>query len=152
MSVISVGARAGGEASENTSFHPVYSRFAFVLGFSMVFITLGRCIVCVGRLYFDLRVLLSKVGGVVVIIFGLHMIGVFRFPSWNTDTRVQQLPDRKWGGSLLAFADGRLLSAGWAPCVARCLLHPDDGPKWRLDLDGRLASFPPTQPGSPSHS
>ena len=89
---------------------------AFVLGFSLVFITLGVATSAFGRLLFDLRFILSKVGGIVVIIFGLHMIGVFRIPFLEYDTRVQQMPDRKWG-YLSSALMGVFFSAGWAPCV-----------------------------------
>jgi cytochrome c-type biogenesis protein len=60
------------------------------------------------------------VGGIVVIIFGLHMIGVFRIKFLEYDTRVQQLPDRKWG-YLSSGLMGVFFSAGWAPCVGPVL-------------------------------
>jgi cytochrome c-type biogenesis protein len=60
------------------------------------------------------------VGGIVVIIFGLHMIGVFRIPFLEYDIRVQQMPDRKWG-YLSSALMGVFFSAGWAPCVGPTL-------------------------------
>jgi len=86
----------------------------------VVFITLGVATSAFGRLLFDLRFLLAKVGGIVVIIFGLHMIGVFRIPFLEYDTRVQQMPDRKWG-YLSSALMGVFFSAGWAPCVGPVL-------------------------------
>ncbi len=93
---------------------------AFVLGFSLVFITLGVASAAFGHLLFDLRFILAKVGGIVVIIFGLHMIGVFRIPFLEYDTRVQTAPDRKWG-YLSSLMMGVFFSAGWAPCVGPVL-------------------------------
>ena len=93
---------------------------AFVLGFSVVFITLGIATSAFGRLLFDLRFILSKVGGIVVIIFGLHMIGVLRIPFLEYDTRVQTMPDRRWG-YLSSALMGVFFSAGWAPCVGPVL-------------------------------
>ena len=114
------GRAAGGEATENSRFVTFTHGLAFVLGFSVVFITLGAATSAFGRLLFDLRFILSKVGGIVVIIFGLHMIGVFRIPFLEYDTRVQQVPDRKWG-YLSSALMGVFFSAGWAPCVGPVL-------------------------------
>jgi len=114
------GRAAGGEATENNCFITFTHGLAFVLGFSLVFITLGVATASLGRVLFDLRFLLSKIGGIVVIIFGLHMIGIFRIPFLEYDTRVQTLPDRKWGYASSALM-GIFFSAGWAPCVGPVL-------------------------------
>src|SRR5512135_2031731 len=53
---------------------------AFVLGFSVVFVALGVAVSAAGGMLYDIRYYLAKIGGIVVIIFGLHMIGVFRIP------------------------------------------------------------------------
>jgi len=116
-----LGGRAvGGEATANNRFVTFTHGLAFVLGFSIVFITLGVASSAFGRLLFDLRFLLSKVGGIIVIIFGLHMMGVFRIPFLEYDTRVQQLPDRRLGYLSSALL-GVFFSAGWAPCVGPVL-------------------------------
>jgi cytochrome c-type biogenesis protein len=114
------GRAAGGEATESNRFVTFTHGLAFVIGFSLVFITLGVATSAFGRLLFDLRFIVSKVGGIVVIIFGLHMIGVFRIPFLEYDTRVQQMPDRKWG-YLSSALMGVFFSAGWAPCVGPVL-------------------------------
>ncbi|RPJ19993.1 MAG: cytochrome c biogenesis protein CcdA [Chloroflexi bacterium] len=114
------GRAAGGEVTDNNRFVTFTHGLAFVLGFSFVFITLGVAASAFGRLLFDLRFLLAKVGGIVVIIFGLHMIGVFRIPFLEYDTRVQKMPDRKWG-YLSSALMGIFFSAGWAPCVGPVL-------------------------------
>ena len=116
-----LGGRAvGGETTERNRFITFTHGLAFVLGFSAVFITLGVASSAFGRLLFDLRFILAKVGGIVVMIFGLHMIGVFRIPFLEYDTRVQQMPDRKWG-YLSSALMGVFFSAGWAPCVGPVL-------------------------------
>ena len=116
-----LGGRAvGGETTERNRFITFTHGLAFVLGFSLVFVTLGVATSAFGRLLYDLRFLLSKIGGIVVIIFGLHMIGVFRIPFLEYDTRVQQMPDRRWG-YLSSALMGVFFSAGWAPCVGPVL-------------------------------
>jgi cytochrome c-type biogenesis protein len=114
------GRAAGGETTESNRFITFTHGLAFVLGFSVVFITLGVASASLGRILFDLREVLAKVGGIIVIIFGLHMIGVFRIPFLEYDTRVQQLPDRKLG-YLSSALMGVFFSAGWAPCVGPVL-------------------------------
>jgi len=114
------GRAAGGEVTGTNRLVTFTHGLAFVLGFSFVFISLGLVSSAFGRLLFDVRFILSKVGGIVVIIFGLHMIGVFRIPFLEYDTRVQQMPDRKWG-YLSSALMGVFFSAGWAPCVGPVL-------------------------------
>ena len=116
-----LGGRAvGGEVTESNRFITFTHGLAFVLGFSVIFIILGVATAAFGRLLFDLRFILSKVGGIIVMIFGLHMIGIFRIPFLEYDTRVQKVPDRKWG-YLSSAMMGVFFSAGWAPCVGPVL-------------------------------
>jgi cytochrome c-type biogenesis protein len=114
------GRAAGGEVTESNRFTTFTHGLAFVVGFSIVFITLGVASAALGRILFDLRTILAQVGGIIVIIFGLHMIGVFRIKLLEYDTRVQELPDRKWG-YLSSVMMGVFFSAGWAPCVGPVL-------------------------------
>lgn len=93
---------------------------AFVLGFSTVFILLGLGASAIGSLIYDLRPYLTKVGGVVVILFGLHMTGIIRIPFLQYDLRRQVAPDPKWGYLSSALL-GVFFSAGWSPCVGPIL-------------------------------
>ena len=114
------GRAAGGETTESNRFITFTHGLAFVLGFSFVFIALGVATSTLGHILFDLRYWLAKIGGVVVIVFGLHMTGIFRIPFLEYDTRVQQVPDRKLG-YLSSALMGVFFSAGWAPCVGPVL-------------------------------
>jgi cytochrome c-type biogenesis protein len=114
------GRAAGGEASGSSRFVTFTHGVAFVLGFSVVFILLGVAVSAAGGLLYDLRSYLAKIGGVVVVIFGLHMIGVFRIPFLEYDARVHSSPDRKWGYLSSALL-GVFFSAGWSPCVGPVL-------------------------------
>jgi cytochrome c-type biogenesis protein len=93
---------------------------AFVLGFSTVFITLGLAASALGGFLFDLRIWLARIGGIVVIIFGLHMLGVFRIKFLEYDLRPQSAPDRK-RGFIASYLMGIFFSAGWSPCVGPIL-------------------------------
>ncbi len=93
---------------------------AFVLGFSVVFISLGLATSALGGLLYDLRTWLARIGGVVVIIFGIHMTGLVRIPFLEYDLRPQSSPERKQG-YLASFLMGIFFSAGWSPCVGPIL-------------------------------
>lgn len=120
-----IGYLGGRSAASQTS--SVASRWlvlshgvAFVLGFSTVFILLGVAASAVGGLLYDLSTWLSKIGGIVVVIFGLHMTGIFRLKFLEYDLRPQAAPDRKWG-YFSSFLMGVFFSAGWSPCVGPIL-------------------------------
>ena len=124
------GRAAGGEARASSRFITLTHGLAFVLGFSLVFVLLGVAASAAGGLLYDLRQYLAKIGGVVVIIFGLHMIGVFRIPFLEYDARVHTAPDHRWGYLSSALL-GVFFSAGWSPCVGPVLGHdPDAGDQW----------------------
>jgi cytochrome c-type biogenesis protein len=93
---------------------------AFVFGFSLVFVILGAAASLAGALLYDFRIWLARIGGVVVILFGLHMLGVFRIPFLDYDTRKQYTPNRNLG-YLSSMLMGVFFSAGWAPCVGPVL-------------------------------
>jgi cytochrome c-type biogenesis protein len=93
---------------------------AFVLGFSIIFVLLGLVASSIGRLLFDLRPILSKIGGVVVILFGLHMTGLVRIPFLEYDLRPQTNMDQN--RSFLSSAMmGIFFSFGWSPCTGPVL-------------------------------
>jgi cytochrome c-type biogenesis protein len=93
---------------------------AFVAGFSLVFIALGAAASLIGAVLYDLRIWLARIGGVVVVIFGLHTMGVISVPFLDYDTRrqVRANPGLGYSSSVLM---GVFFSAGWAPCVGPVL-------------------------------
>ena len=116
-----LGGRAvGGESGANNRFITFTHGVAFVIGFSAVFVLLGVAASALGGLLYDVRIWLGRIGGLVVIVFGLHMIGVIRIPFLEYDTRMQQMPDPKLG-YLSSALMGVFFSAGWSPCVGPVL-------------------------------
>ena len=114
------GRAAGGDGGLNNRVITFIHGLAFVFGFSLVFVLLGVAASALGGILYDVRTWLGRVGGFVVIVFGLHMIGVFRIPFLEYDTRLQKLPDPKFG-YLSSVLMGVFFSAGWSPCVGPVL-------------------------------
>lgn len=115
-----LGGRAAGGDAHSNRWATFRHGLAFVLGFSLVFVLLGVLASLAGGLLYDIRTWLAKIGGIVVIIFGLHMIGVLHIPFLAYDTRVSQAPDPKFG-YLSSALMGVFFSAGWSPCVGPVL-------------------------------
>ncbi len=97
----------------------IIAAFAFVLGFATVFIALGATASVIGKTiaqYFDT---LAIVAGILIIIMGLHFLGVFRIGMLYREARVQV--DRKPAGPLGAYVIGLAFAFGWTPCVGPVL-------------------------------
>jgi cytochrome c-type biogenesis protein len=93
---------------------------AFVLGFSFVFIALGITASALGGLLYSVRIYLAKIGGIIVVIFGLHLTGLLRIPFLEVDVRAQSGME-KGRGYLSSALMGIFFSAGWSPCVGPVL-------------------------------
>lgn len=94
---------------------PLFNALFFVLGFGAVFFLLGLPFTLLGGLLFEHRQTLARVGGVVLILFGLYMLGLR--PRWGVSLRYEGETARPLGALLL----GATLALGWTPCIGPIL-------------------------------
>src|SRR5574341_1400294 len=116
---ISFGELSGSVANPRTRRAIILNSLCFILGFSLVFMSLGASFSLLGRLLFDYQQILRKVGGVLVILFGLYIAGFLKLPFLTRTVRLE-LQDRP-AGYLGAFIVGVTFAAGWTPCVGPIL-------------------------------
>lgn len=95
------------------------SSLAFILGFSLVFISLGASASAVGEFLMRRLTVLGKVAGAILVLFGLHMMGVLKIGWLYTEKRVQTR--RKPAGPLGAVFVGVAFAFGWTPCIGPIL-------------------------------
>lgn len=93
---------------------------AFVVGFSIVFILLGVAFSALGGLLYSARIWLARIGGLIVVVFGLHLTGIIRIPFLEYDIRPQSTQERNRSYFSSALM-GIFFSAGWSPCVGPVL-------------------------------
>jgi cytochrome c-type biogenesis protein len=87
----------------------------FVLGLSTVFIFLGFTASIFGQFFLQNQILLGRIAGAVIIVFGLHFLGIITIPILNREARLDA-GDR--GGSALgAYILGLAFAFGWTPCI-----------------------------------
>lgn len=91
----------------------------FILGFSIVFMAMGASASALGALLREHLRLVQKIAGAVIVIFGLHLLGVFRIGFLDRDTRVQT--SRKPATPLGALVVGLAFAFGWTPCIGPIL-------------------------------
>ncbi|MGM0402012.1 MAG: cytochrome c biogenesis CcdA family protein [Chloroflexota bacterium] len=105
----------GETRQRNTLLHALF----FVLGFGLVFVLLGVAAGLIGQTILPIMPYVVKVGGAVLIIFGLHMTGFISIPLLNLEKRLD-LPQESsgyWASALV----GMIFAAGWTPCVGPIL-------------------------------
>ncbi|MBQ8174527.1 MAG: sulfite exporter TauE/SafE family protein [Clostridia bacterium] len=106
---------AGGE-QKNTR-RVAFNALGFILGFTVVFVLLGALAGTLGRLLQAYRTVVNIVTGLVVILFGLHFLGVFRLDIF----RGIRFSVREGAGFFSSVLFGLIFAVGWTPCVGAFL-------------------------------
>src|SRR5436305_5775597 len=87
----------------------------FVLGFSLIFLALGASATLLGRLLVVYRVWISRVGGLLVLTFGLYLLGILKLGAFSRERRIH-ITDKPLG-YLGTVVVGIAFGAGWTSCI-----------------------------------
>ncbi len=109
----------GGSADKGVRARVLLNSVGFITGFSLIFMALGASASALGQVLFAYRFTFQKVGGVLIILFGLHIAGLLKIPPLAREWRLM-----KWenpGGFFSSAFVGMAFSSGWTPCVGPVL-------------------------------
>jgi cytochrome c-type biogenesis protein len=115
MSVSDLTADLSGAARRRVMLHAL----AFVFGFSLVFVALGASFSAAGQFLLDYRTLIRQIGGVLIVLFGLYIAGVFKLAAMGRTMQFQLR--EKPAGYLGSLVVGITFAIGWTPCVGPIL-------------------------------
>lgn len=103
--------------SQNTI---IISSLFFILGFSLIFILLGATATFLGNFLLKKAFVLRKVAGIIIILFGIHMSGLYRIKFLDYEKRVYT-NSRPVNNIVGPFLMGLAFAFGWTPCVGPIL-------------------------------
>ncbi len=112
MSGVSIGDMAQGGHARRKAF---LAALFFVMGLSTVFLILGFTASVFGAFFLQNQEVFARISGIVVIVFGLHFLGVFRIALLDQEARIDA--GQHGGSALGAYVLGLAFAFGWTPCI-----------------------------------
>lgn len=114
----------------------IFSRsIGFIIGFSLIFMILGASSTFIGELFAGNRKLFEQIGGIIIVVFGLQMMGIISIRALLSEKRIAVKPrmSTSFASSVLL---GFLFGMGWSPCIGLALssiliLASDAGTMWK---------------------
>ena len=97
----------------------ILASVAFIIGFTLVFVALGAAASAIGQFFLQQQALFSRLAGAVIIVFGLHTMGVLRIEWLYKEKRMHT--SRTPAGLLGAGLVGVAFAFGWTPCLGPIL-------------------------------
>ncbi len=119
MTGVSFSELTGSESPARIRWTTFRHSLAFVIGFSVVFTLMGASATSLGNLILKHQYLILKVGGVIIILLGIHFLGIIQFKFLEKNKQFQL--KRKRVGLIGSFLTGITFAAGWTPCIGPIL-------------------------------
>ena len=107
------------ELSAQARARTILHSLAFIAGFTLIFVGLGVTASALGAALVSNQVLIQRIGGIIVIVLGLQMMGVFRLRFLAMDKRIHTQPKER--SFVASFLVGLAFAAGWSPCIGPVL-------------------------------
>jgi len=97
----------------------LYKSIGFVIGFTIIFIIMGASISVLGKIFSENQSIFRKIGGILIIIFGLHTTGVLKIKMLYFEKRLLPFGDanKNFGSVFIGMA----FATGWTPCIGPIL-------------------------------
>lgn len=92
----------------------------FIVGFSLVFIAMGASATVIGHFFARERDVIQKISGLLIIIFGLQMMGILNFRLLMS-SKTREIKTNRSHGAIRSLLTGVAFGAGWSPCVGLAL-------------------------------
>lgn len=97
----------------------IINSLGFILGFTIIFVILGMSATSISKFLITERVLIQRIGGLLVIIMGLNMMGVLKIGLLNRDARLSMKEGKD--DFFSSFLFGIIIAFGWSPCLGSFL-------------------------------
>ncbi|MEP2944315.1 MAG: cytochrome c biogenesis protein CcdA [Hyphomicrobiales bacterium] len=119
MAGVSIDQLVGEEESERPQSYILFVSLCFVLGFTTVFVALGTSASLIGQVLLKHQTILAQIAGVVIIVMGLHFLGLFKLGFLYKEAR----PDasKVTSGPVGSYVMGLAFAFGWTPCIGPIL-------------------------------
>jgi len=109
------------ESSAQAKANVLAHALAFIAGFTVIFVAIGLSASAIGAVFVDNKRIVEIVGGLVIIVLGLHMIGLFKIPLLMMDKRLHHKIQARKPSFIVSFLVGLGFAAGWSPCIGPIL-------------------------------
>ncbi len=119
MAGISIDQLVGEEETKRSQGYILFSAFCFVLGFTTVFVALGTSASIIGQVLLQHQTLLGQIAGIIIIIMGLHFLGIFKLSFLYKEVRADSSKIKS--GPTGAYIMGLAFAFGWTPCIGPVL-------------------------------